>query len=312
MKKYIELDSGTHFYYDEIKGNSDNVVLFIHGSYQTSFAFSKLVKNLENYSSDTTYISINLTGFGKSFNSSYQNFDLMELSLWDIDNFFKKYNEENRNLKWKIVAYSFGCYILMRWLDCMNKDECDNLPIDSIVLASPFGFFYHLSSYGYFWYYFFKYNIYGNYIYLVNKFMKYQNYIIEDSNFSSHLIGDSVCNSTPTETYVKKPILHVLNKITIPIYLIYGEKDSLIPFEQGNILQMLFPQIIKGNFIIKNTGHVFIYTADFEMYLKKILFSHKNENTQISLKEIIYSHPNIWYMEKKIDEYYKYILENTL
>lgn len=299
----ICLESGTIFKYEEYINKNDpitSITLCIHGAFQTSFVFRNLINSVRQYHPDENFISINLTGFGKSSNNIISTDNLLELTIGDLNNFFEIYNSKYPGIYWKIIAFSFGTYVSMSWIiDYKPKN------IKCLILASPYGIFSHLGFWAYFWGIFFKTKIYKKIVSFINLFFKYKDYIIEPRNYSCELISNEVYTDLYS-MYLKNSLIERFSSISVPVYFIYGGYDSLCPYEQGNILQILFPGIIKGFYVFRHLSHNLVYDEEFNSLIRHILF---DTNFKSMDHPLIKSSFNIWKTDRQIISYYRSLIQ---
>lgn len=303
MKKEILLPSGTLFKYEEFgdfQSKEDNmeIILFVHGANQTSFCWKQLIENLS--STSKIFLSINLTGFGKSEPAFIPetNEEKLELAISDLNSFYLWYNSE-KNFKWKIVAFSFGTYISILWhLNFSPK-------IDTMVLCAPYGVFPDVG----------KWTFYLSFVFVRKLYLKVQRmidyvrkwafrskpckYLYEKHNYSYDIISSTITWSLKNGCFVSNPLLERIASINIPIHIVYAGNDIVSSYCQGNILQMIYPDIIKGFYVLKYSSHVFIRDKEFEQILNFLFFNKPPRN-------IIYNfliNYNIWKTEKNIRNY---------
>jgi len=120
--------------------------------------------------------------------------------------------------------------------------------VDKLILIDPVGIFPTLSRHGAYHGIIFKYFImiflllttWGYYWTLLYIHPRNTGYKYAAKNIHVGLDG----------VYWANPVFHLLSKISAPILFVYGEKDSLIPYEQGVMLSSWYEVIV-----IKDHGH---------------------------------------------------------
>ena len=293
MKRVI-LETGTHFFYENFNSELDNnhAILLVHGACQTSFCFRDMIS--KEFPMDTQYVSINLTGFGKSYNPSVT-IDPLELIIQDLYSFLTWYSIEHGIKTWDIIAYSYGTYVTLNFLMKYEPDF-----INKIILTAPYGIFSHTSSYGFYWAFLIKHKLYQKCISLINTFVKFHNYVLECHNFSHDLIADGI-HLDPSGAFINAPLINNFYKLKHKVHLIYGGEDTICPYDQGNILQIMYPDIVSRVYVLKNQDHYVLYSTEFKLLVRKILFQTP---LQTNLVPSILSTFNIW--KTKIDIQYLY------
>lgn len=302
--KSIVLESGTHFFYEEIYPSHikdpSQIILFIPGAYQTSWAFRDIVSKFSRENPQTIILIINLTFFGKSYNTNFSREtwgNVLEMILLkDLNLFYMWYKNNHKHIHtWDIFSYSFGTYCTLKWIFAYSPI------IDKLILACPYGIFPNTGKWGMFMGSVFKYNMYGSLIQFCNYFLKYCNYIIEDHNHSCKIISNTFCLSKGYLTSCFLDKIHILSTMNISTYIIYGSEDVISPYEQANVVQMMFPESIKRCFVIHKTGHSdMIYNKEFLKILDFVFFNKRPSNT---IQYIVSSwFPSI--TQKKITDYY--------
>lgn len=233
--------------------NPESVIIF-HGSYASSIPFIPAgCKIADKYS---VYI-VDLPGWGFSDNYTLPETNIIEFQVQILYDIICKLQNNKPSI---IVAHSLSAYFVIK-LAKIHPEI-----FQKIILVSPAGIFPVLSSTGAYWAILFQTSMHSQLIKYMSVFIL--SIITFFSNnillcFSAILLSKNMTNSkliknfihlSPTNVYWKDPCLTTLLSINVPIGLIYGENDPLIPVYQGCLLSLL----TNGNMkcmVIKNAFH---------------------------------------------------------
>jgi hypothetical protein len=172
----------------------------------------------------------------------YSNIELLDYFNLIIDEVLKYFEIDKNNLH--IIGHSFGALLASFYA---KKNSCTELS-----LICPYGMFRILNSMGHIWAILFKYGI-IDLIYkitnLFNEKMKYKpNMIIDKFIVIEDYCLKSFCNYT---------MIDFITTTQIPVNLIYGYHDLIIPLHQGLVIHNIrLKENLKTNLnIILHTGH---------------------------------------------------------
>lgn len=213
--------------------NSGPVMVLVHGVGGSAISFIDLYPYLTN----DVYV-IELPLFGRTHTM--------------VHDVIYKVVSELKFDRYILCGHSYGGY-----LSILFASEYP-LYVEKLILIDPVGIFPTLSRYGAYHGLIFKY-----FIMIILLFSTLQWYwsilYLHPKNTGYKYAADNIhvgCDGV----YWANPAFHLLNKISAPILFVYGEKDSLIPYEQGVILSNWYDVVI-----IKDHGHnpITSHTAEY-------------------------------------------------
>lgn len=272
------LPSGTLFKYEEYQtGDPERVIFFIHGANQTSFCWRRMISNLDMIS-NTLFVSLNLTGFGKSIPKYIPHTEegKLEHCIIDLNLFYHWYKTQHPGItSYHVTAFSFGTYITLSWYLQFRPQ------LASLVLCAPYGLVKYIGKYGYLLGFLFKYKI----LWFVYKTLEYikaffrlhiHKYIVSENNYSYDMISSTFHWSLQTY-YVKNPMANSLKDIDIPIHTVYSDNDYISPAGYG---RLFYPDLVESYTILPGTSHVFIRDDAFKDLFVKFFQNHDHRSQQ--------------------------------
>lgn len=256
--------------------NCKKHLIFIHGTYASSLGFVQTMKFIkDNYKNNLQIHAIDLPGFGIS---------AMEKELTncpDIIDFYctciQQYIQRNipQNQEVYLMGHSFGGYL------CINFVDKNPETIAKLLLIDVVGIFPMLGSYGNYWGIFFKFNIlskisqfFGKIIsinYFKNIFQKHYFTLLSNDVKGYKYIGSFIHFSGDQCQWSMSTIdkfLKIYNHI--PICLIYGKNDNIIPYTQGEFLHNQLNSDLLDLYIIPNAGHA-PYADNNEKFCESVI-----------------------------------------
>lgn len=232
-EKNIIIDNLTLSFIDNEKSNF-KTLLFIHGWGADKYNLSGIYKYLiDNY----RIISVDLPGFGKS-NRPEETIGSEEYANI-IYKFLSKLNIERLS----IIGHSLGGKIAL--LIAYKYPEL----IEKLVLIDSSGIRRKRDILWYFNVYIFKFFklIYKNILKNENALNELKNRFGSDDYKNANNMRDILVK------IVNEDFTHILEKIKIPVFLYWGEKDKDTPLWMAKIMKKKIKD--SGLFIVKNGGH---------------------------------------------------------
>ena len=226
----------------KINKKNKPVKLFLHGIGSNTDGWKEIINKIKG-----PLIFINMVGNGYSSSIpdiilKRTNIELLEYFTLIIDEVLKSFKINNNNLH--IIAHSWGGNLACFYAKYRSCNE--------LTLIAPYGMFSILNSIGHIWGILFKYGI-IDFIYKIknifNEKMKYEpNLIIDKFITMENVCLKSFCNYT---------FFDFITNTEIPVNLIYGYHDIIIPLHQGLVIyDIRIKKNLKTNLnIILHTGH---------------------------------------------------------
>lgn len=241
-----------------------------------------------NSQASNIYI-IDLPGFGRSHinnTNNYKSFINSDFYVHILDLYLKALHLNNIIL----CGHSFGAYVCTKYVGSRSKENAENNIVSKLILISPAGIFPTMGSYGFYWAVFFKFTAIRYFeiffYFIISKLIKYYvNMCSAGTNHSNNLICDTPTYSKQLNNmyktlywlyllshpksigslivsnnielskdggYWNDPTFDYLKMIKCPILLVYGSDDTIVPPQQGQVLNTLLGHEL---FVVPNTGH---------------------------------------------------------
>jgi pimeloyl-ACP methyl ester carboxylesterase len=279
--------------FTEIPEPTGDTYICIHGTAGTSLSFLSLIPH---FPKGSRFYLLDLPGFGKSHTTCPS--PNTDYYVECIRRFMKTLGINQS----RFIAHSFGTFLTIHFASTYHEQ------VKSLTLIAPVGLLPTLGYNGLYWailFRFFRFPYFIKYIrwvlwllYRMNLFHGRTAYLLScygdrktimASHFRSFMSVE--WKSYYVQGYWKDPILSKLLRLPVPISLIYGELDTLIPSDQGLVIRGLSSDITID--IVKNEGHSPVSQVP-RLIIKR---SKKNQNQKhvkhVSMKKIqkILSHP---------------------
>jgi pimeloyl-ACP methyl ester carboxylesterase len=226
----------------KIHKKNKKIKLFLHGIGSNIDSWKDVIDKIKG-----PLIFINMVGNGYSSSIpdiilNKTNNDLLNYFNLIIDEVLNYFEVDKKNLH--IIGHSFGSLI--------GSSYAKNNSCKELSLICPYGMFRITNSLGHYWAILFKFGI-IDFIYkitnLFNPKMKYtSNMIIDKFITTENILIESFCNIT---------FFDFITTTQIPVNLIYGYHDLIIPLHQGLVIQDIrMKNKLNTNLnIILHTGH---------------------------------------------------------
>jgi pimeloyl-ACP methyl ester carboxylesterase len=270
-RKVLEIDTTKIYYltnkdyHTDISENEKIYCIAIHGTGGSSLNFVPLVEYLPK---EVCFFFIDLPGFGKSYQSSQHNYSDPLVYVSDWIECIRKFMDIQHIHRARFIAHSFGAFITT--LFASHYPEC----VQSLVLIGPAGLLPTLDYCGGLYGILFKvhfpyfmkflymgvrivYGIYRLFCILTYRMTHWKKIFYwlacyHDGNAIAGKVVSSLITFTRRGIYWNTPIMDKLLALKIPISLIYGENDNIMPSHQGLLIQGIRPDIeldiIEGEF----------------------------------------------------------------
>lgn len=240
--------SNVHYLYAPCIRKKAPTLVIIHGTSSSATCFSCIYKYLNKF---FTIVGIDLPGFGRSTAENYVKLRgelgvLYYITL--MKDFFETLNLKNIVL----MGHSWGAYLSAYY--CFHFKEY----VKQLLLVEPPGLLPTFNDYGAYWAFVFKYKVihlpgylgkiglmcaqsffhlfnydtYSLYCYILNN---------NKNNWGPDIVGDHITYKW-TGGFWNNSIIKKLIHIPIPFTVLYGEEDYIIPKEQKELLDKLYPE----------------------------------------------------------------------
>lgn len=258
-------------------------LLFIHGIGGSAMSFRRLYKY---FTYQFNIVAVNLPGFGISEYPPYLlNANTEEISDWYSD-FMVEYLKEMKIVKPIVIGHSMGGFLSIKtakkYPDLFNK----------LVLVASAGMFPSFGNMGGIWSLFFKFGLptslvknignLGTWVYtiwgiLLNFEPDYYYYV---QSFGSKLaINDYIVSKFIQIDYItgywKNSSFTDLLQLKIPVSLIYGGRDTIVPTHQGIIIKRITDNKIPLSIIKDGTHNLLNNDKEF---VDEFINKHLNNN----------------------------------
>ena len=231
-------------------------LLIIHGSFASSAPFLDVADRLaEIYEVHV----LDLPGWGVSDDVDFESKSMDEISDLHAQ-LFEEYCQRLDLKNVVLMAHSVGAFFAIHFASRFSER------VEKLVLLDAAGIFPTLGKTGAYWAALFKTSIHNRILRVMSPFLiplmfqlsqdflfLYSIVLLSTQMSGSSLLSRAIsCNFK--YSYWKYPCLHVFAKLKVPVGLIYGETDSLIPIHQGRVLSMLSGSLIPC-FSVKGAWH---------------------------------------------------------
>jgi len=254
-----EYSSKVYYLTNPLDESTGDTYICIHGTAGTSLSFLSLIPH---FPKGIRFYLLDLPGFGKSHTTC---------EYPDTEYYIECIRQWMRILgitQARFIAHSFGTFLTVHFANTYPEQ------VKSLTLIAPVGLMPTLGYNISLWMVLFKfcrppYII--KYIrwmlwllYSMNLFHNYTAYYIScygdrKTTMASHLISFMYVEWKKyyIQGYWNEPVLDKLLRLPIPISLMYGELDTLVPSHQGLVIRGLRSDITVD--VVKNGGHNPIY-----------------------------------------------------
>lgn len=228
----------------DISGNGENAIIFLHGWGQNNQTFSQIIKYFqENYK----IYNIDLPGFGLSDKPAYP------FSTSDYARILKEIIVYYKIEKPIIIGHSFGGRVAIKYTALYNG-------VKKLVLVNSAGIVnkkkltYYIKVYTY---------KFLKKCFSLPLLKKYKEKVLSYFGSSDYRKADEKMKQTLVKV-VNEDLRDLLELITCPTLLIWGENDNITPLSDAYIMQkhLLNSGIVK----IKNAGH-FSYLDNPQLFI---------------------------------------------
>ena len=233
-------------------------IFLVHGTAGSSLSFIHLIDVL---ATSFNVYAIDLPGFGRShvdkkygcIANEYEN--AADFYCFVIEEFMKSANISRTVL----CGHSFGGYLCMRY--------CKLFPsrVDGLVLLNPAGILPTLGSLGVYWACVFKFSLPNIGRYLGRFGLASMAYLFRESSearywyylsahpqgFGDRFVRDNI-DLRFFHAYWNKPVFDHFDVIGCPVFLVYGEDDTIMPPHQGMLIRLIHSCELM---IVKNAAH---------------------------------------------------------
>jgi pimeloyl-ACP methyl ester carboxylesterase len=241
-----------HILFFKSKGQNSKNVFLVHGTASSSLSFIYL---LDDFSETFNVYVIDLPGFGRCHVEGCDS-----ISITYLVNVLKESMDKLYICKAVFIGHSFGGYL------CIEFAQSYPSYVDSIILLNPAGIFPSLGYTGAYWAVVFKLSIPNSVrwlkqfgYFLVTDILHFSQESLYWWYIKAHPrgIGDKLVSSKVNlnffGAYWKYPAFGYFYKLwNIPVCLIYGEEDDIMPAHQGYVVHMIFKHELK---LIKGVAH---------------------------------------------------------
>lgn len=273
-------------YLEYNKVESGEVCLFIHGAGSGSLAWCPFIK--KNVVGNAIFLD--MPGYGKSeIDTNY-----ITASKDNVIDMYCEVILECINTlglkKVKLIAHSFFGFFAIHFTN-RNKDL-----VSQLILLSPAGLFTTLGKYGAYWSFFFSSLLPESFItdygtpglYVLNTIMDFLKCDYEyywnlqywlSPNYIGHFILSKFIYYDLCKACWRYPVSDILITLPVPISIVYGKNDCIIPFNMGLAVHSCNPNI--DLYLIHDVGHSLHKELDGEPFANvfvKILSQEIKEN----------------------------------
>ena len=224
------------------------VIVIVHGTASSATCFSGIFKYLNKF---YTIYALDLPGFGRSTTENSNTLTGDTGVIYYIT-LMKEFFKRNKLKDIILMGHSWGAYLISYYSIHFTQY------IKQLMILQPPGLLPIFGKYGAYWAFVFKYKVLHlpgllgkiglmcaqSFFHLFNydKLSMYQ-YIINnnENNWGPNIVADQI-SYTWTGGYWKNCIIKKLVSTTIPFTVFYGENDSIIPKNQKELLDKLYPE----------------------------------------------------------------------
>tara|TARA_A100001388_G_C28768574_1_gene502351 strand:- start:1206 stop:2486 length:1281 start_codon:yes stop_codon:yes gene_type:complete len=276
-----------HWIYVPSQAKSAPTIVIIHGTASSATCLSPIFKYLNKY---FNIYALDLPGFGRSHTDNNETLR-GEIGVLYYVTLMKEFFKTKKLKNIILVGHSWGAYI-SAYYSIHFKEH-----VKQLMLIEPPGLLPTFGSYGAYWafvfkykvihlpsylgkiglmcaqsfFHLFKYNTYALYSYILNN---------SKNNWGPDIVGDHITYKW-TGGYWNNSIMKKLINIPIPFTVFYGENDLIIPKEQKQLLDKLYPE---SCVILKNASHSPHTESPKELCLKMFLTYKKMKNRRKHIK----------------------------
>jgi pimeloyl-ACP methyl ester carboxylesterase len=226
-----------HFAHWPSKTPDAPTMLLVHGNGTTGACFAECLPYLSNFN---VYV-LDLPGYGRTTGSCMP-FQPQEIILY-YSEFIESFVQQQQLQKIFVIGHSYGGFLTVHWASRYPARVTHVCLINSVGILSMLG------PAGAYWAYFFKKSllqsgrVFGKFgAWAVFNFFTFMNYgpevfywystLSHPDGWGGRCMGHFIETHWTQVAWVP-PALSRLQSITVPILLIYGEDDDIIPYEQG-------------------------------------------------------------------------------
>jgi pimeloyl-ACP methyl ester carboxylesterase len=232
-------------------------MVMVHGTASTGMTFCPCLSTLSRYN---VHI-LELPGWGRSHHVPMDQHPIETIESFYVDIMRDFY--ETLGLSHAILlGHSFGAYLSISFARAYPER------VSKLVLVSPAGLYPTLGDQGAYWGLVFRYsltNIFrsfgtlGRFIFFTGfrllgcgPMYYYWYDVLSDPRTWGDRVLAKMIHVSPGRVYWKRPALLRANALPCPVYLVYGERDTIMPPEQGIFARdtLGFPL-----YIVEGTGH---------------------------------------------------------
>ena len=233
MEKFVTIDDLNICYTDE--GEGKTIVLF-HGWGANKEAFTPIIKKLSGY---MRVVALDFPWFGKSDEPK---------EIWDVEHyadFMKKFLEiaDCKNSIW--LGHSFGGRVIIKLFSKMDVKPEKIVLVDSAGIKPKRGMDYYLKVYSY------KLGKKILKLPVINKTGLYEA-LIKNAGSSDYKVLSENMRATMSRV-VNEDLRSHLSDISVPVLLIWGDKDTATPIGDAQIMNKLIPD--SGIVVLEGAGH---------------------------------------------------------
>lgn len=283
--------------------NHSTPLLFVHGTSASSLGFATCMVELSKLFSDLEIHALDLPGFGVSSILDHENIERAKNFTRDeIVDFYceilQKYIKYNfPNNKVILMGHSFGGFLCIQFVSRFPQ------LIDKIIILGSGGIFPIQGEYGNYWAVVLKTCIPQSLLQVSKKtglyyllhilinnanlsvkdnifFHYYVSLLSNDESFANIYVGKFIHLGILKCQWVHPSLPQLLDIIAhgVPVFMIYGNDDTIMPFHQGEKICQVLNQSNVSLHVIPNASHV-PYIENQQEFCKvvKHIINRKNE-----------------------------------